>query len=180
MFIHATLELPIPAATAINRLCPALRCDHFGELSDKAYEAGLVTLARVGPFGDVPGLAKTVRLQMLEPHMVDNVMRVPMRWVATGATGQLFPALDADLDIATIDEQRCEISIRAVYTPPLGAVGAGINSMLLHRAARATIRSLLRGLGRSLTSPDTVSNDAPELGRVIFWPSAEAAWSPEY
>lgn len=180
MFIHATLELPIPAATAIDRLYPALRHDHFGELSDKAYQAGLVTLARVGPFGDVPGLAKTVRLQLLEPRPVDDVMRVPMRWVATGATGQLFPALDADLDVATVDEQRSELSIHAVYTPPLGAVGAGVNGLLLHRAARATIRALLRGLGRSLTSPETTADEPPALGNVVFTPSAEAAWSPEY
>lgn len=179
MFIHATLELPIPAATAIDRLYLTLRDDQFGDLSDKAYRAGLVTLARVGPFGDVPGLAKTVRLQLLEPHAVDNVMRVPMRWVATGATGQLFPALDADLDVAAIDERRCVLSIHAVYTPPLGAVGAGMNSLLLHRAARATIRSLLRGLGRSLAAPDVHPGEQPELGRVFFTPSAEAAWSQE-
>jgi hypothetical protein len=103
MFIHAILELPTEAATAVDRLYLAPRRDQLNELSDEAYEAGMVTLTRVGPFGGVPGLSKIVRLEMLEPKRVGGVFRVPLRWVATGPAGQLFPALDADLDITPID-----------------------------------------------------------------------------
>jgi hypothetical protein len=88
---------------------------------------------------------------------------------ATGMAGQLFPALDADLDIIAIDEQRCALSIKARYTPPLGAAGVSIDRLLLHRAARATMRSLLRGLGRALVAPAAVpSADRPRLGPVRF------------
>lgn len=174
MFIHANLELPTSAATASDRLYPALRRDRLNVLSDEAYQEGLVMLARVGPFGDLPGLSKKVRLEMLDPHRDRDVLRVPLRWVATGRAGQLFPALDADLDISPIDDQRCMLSINAVYTPPLGGVGAGIDELLLHRAARATIRSLLRGLGRALlvASPEATEADHPELDNVEFVPNA--------
>jgi hypothetical protein len=173
MFIHATLELPTPAATALDRLYPALRRDRLNVLSDEAYQAGLVVLTRVGPFGDVPGLSKNVRLEMLAPHRDGDAVRVPLRWVATGRAGQLFPALDADLDITAIDDQRCVLSINAVYTPPLGGIGAGIDELILHRAARATKRSLLRGLGRSLLdpSPDASETDEPQLDKIEFIPT---------
>ena len=167
MFIHASLELPTSAATAINRLHPALHRNCLGPMSDEAYEEGLTTLARVGPFGDLPWLAKTVQLQVLEPRPIDGGVRVALRWVATGPTGHLFPALDADLEITAIDGERCELSINAVYTPPLGPAGAGIDRLLLNRAARATMRSLLRGLGSSVVAA------AQGLDKVVFVPAED-------
>ncbi len=174
MFIHASLDLPLPVASAVGRLYAAMGRHRLDEVSDDAYAAGLVRLARVGPFGDVGGLSKTVRLQMLDPRPVDDGVRLQLRWVATGVTGQLFPALDADLDIIAVDEQHCALSINAVYAPPLGAAGAGIDRLVLHRAARATMRSLLRGLGRSLADPSPAAARAsqPPLGPVRFFPTA--------
>ncbi len=182
MFIYATLELPVPVASAIERLDLALASQRLDDLSDEAYEAGLVTLTRVGPFGDVRGLSKAVRLQMLEPRPVEGGVRVQLRWVATGATGQLFPALDADLDITGIDERRCALSINAAYTAPLGAAGANIDRLLLHLAARATIRSLLRGLGHSLSDPSPAAAaqaSSPRPGRIWFSPPATGRAIPE-
>jgi len=115
-----------------------------------------------------------VRLQMLDPRPVDDGVRLQLRWVATGVTGELFRALDADLDIIAVDEQHCALSINAVYDPPLGVTGAGIDRLILHRAARATVRSLLRGLGRDLTDPSPAAARAsrPRLGPVRFFPTA--------
>ena len=177
MFIHASLDLPLPVASAVGRLYAAMGRHRLDEVSDDAYAAGLLRLARVGPFGDVGGLSKTVRLELLDPRPVDDGVRLQLRWVATGVTGQLFPALDADLDIVAVDEQRCALSIKAVYAPPLGAAGAGIDRLLLHRAARATMRSMLRGLARSLTDPSPAAEraDRPRLGPVRFFPAAPDA-----
>jgi hypothetical protein len=96
-------------------------------------------------------------------------------------TGQLFPALDADRDLIAIDEQRCLLLIKAVYDPPLGATGAGIDRLLLRHAARATMRSLLRGVGRSLTaaSPPPSGAYRPQLGSVRFGPVAPVADTTE-
>jgi len=175
MFIHASLELPISAATAAQRLYATLPWD-LSEISDEAYAAGLQMQTRVGPLGDTPVLSKKVRLELLEPIPVTDGLRVPMRWVATGVTGRLFPALDADLDITAIDEQRCELSINAVYTPPWGELGTRIDQLLLGGAARATMRSLLHGMGSSLTnlSPATPTH-APHdhLGQITILPAAE-------
>jgi hypothetical protein len=182
MFIHATLDLALPAATAVERLYAALRRRRLDELSDQAYQAGLITLARFGPFGDAPGLSKTVRLEVLEPRSVNDGVHVPLRWVATGATGRLFPALDADLDITAVDERRCALSIIAAYTPPLGAAGAGLDRLLLHHAAQATMRSLLKGLGRCLLTPPSAAaarSELPQIGKVKFAAPAPGAPTPE-
>jgi hypothetical protein len=182
MFVYATLELPIPVASAIERLDFVMASQRLDDLSDEAYEAGLVTLAKVGPFGAVRGLSKAVRLQMLERRRVEGGVRVPLRWVATGSTGQLYPTLDADLDITAIGERRCALSVNAVYTPPLGAAGASIDWLLLHLAARATMRSLLRGLGHSLSDPSPAAAAYvtwPRLGRIWFSPPATHRAIPE-
>lgn len=181
VFICATLELSLPAATAVMRLHTVLRSRDLEELSQQAYQAGLHTLSRVGPFNGAPVLSMTVRLQMLEPRSVDNGVRVPLRWVATGASGHLFPtldfpALDADLDITATDQQRCALSINAIYTPPLGAADAHLDQLLLRPAARATMRSLLRGVGRSLANPPPAAATragARQLGTVTFLESPD-------
>lgn len=175
MFICATLDLPVPVATSIDRLYAALARHRLDEVSDGAYAAGLVALSRVGPFGEVAGLSKTVRLQLLDPLPIEHGVRLQLRWVATGAAGQLFPALDADLDLLAVDEQNCVLSINAVYAPPLGALGAGIDRLVLHRAARATMRALLREWGRSLTedrqAPNLAATARVRLGPVRFIPA---------
>jgi hypothetical protein len=182
VFIHASLELPIPVANAVERLCPELCQQRLVEASGVAYQAGIMKLSRVGPFGDVRLLSKAVRVEMLEPLPVQDGVRVQFRWVATGVTGQLFPMLDADLDIIACDEQGCVLSIRAVYTPPLGPGGAGVDRLILHRVARSTMRSLLRGLGRSLTDPAPTAvppATRTRLGRFSFSPTLTGNLLPE-
>jgi hypothetical protein len=178
VFIRATLDLPVPVASAIERLDAALARHRLDEVSDDAYAAGLIVLTRVGPFGEVPGLSKKVCLELLPPRQVEHGVRLPLRWVATGAAEQLFPALDADLDLLAVDEQQCALSINAVYDPPLGTFGAGIDRILLHRAARATMRALLRELGHTLTEIWQPEGSAAagrlRLGPVRFTPAVEA------
>jgi hypothetical protein len=178
VFIRASLELPVPVANAIARFHVALARHRLDEVSDDAYAAGLVVLTRVGPFGEVAGLSKKVRLELLTPRQVDQGVRLQLRWVATGPTGQLFPALDADLDLLPVDDQHCALSINAVYDPPLGALGAGIDRVLLHRAARATMRGLLRELGHTLTqmrqAQGSAAVDRLRLGPIRFTPGMEA------
>ncbi len=170
MLLRATLELPVPASTAADRLIHAVHQRGLNELSTQAYQDGIQTLTRVGPFGAVPGLAKTVQVETLEPRVIPGGIRVPLRWVATGRTGQLFPALDADLELTEIDPQRCLLAVNAAYRPPLGSAGAGLDRLLLHRTARATMRSLLHGLARSLL-PVGAGDD---LDQAVRFPEAWA------
>jgi hypothetical protein len=161
VFVQARLTVALPISAASARLRHALAHGGIAKASDTAYGDGLAVLARVGPLGSVAGLSKQVRLQMLEPRLQGSGLRVPVRWVATGVSGRLFPALDADLEVARLEDDTSVVTITGVYTPPLGVIGARVDRLLLRHAARATMRSLLRGIATTLTSqapaPDPVT-----------------------
>jgi hypothetical protein len=63
-------------------------------------------------------------------------------WSASGRVG-VFPALDADLEVAELEDGRCQLAISARYEPPLGAVGRAIDRALLARVAEATLKDFL-------------------------------------
>src|SRR4051812_40995775 len=45
------------------------------------------------------GISKQIAVQALEPTYRPGRAVIPMRWVATGRTGELFPALDGNLEL---------------------------------------------------------------------------------
>ncbi len=119
--------------------------------SQAAYESSM----RVGPFGDAPGLSKLVQVRFLAPVQRAGTLTAPLRWEATGATGGLFPVLDADLILATHGPDETLLALSGCYRPPFGWMGAGLDRAVLRHAATSTIRALLRSIADSLTSPAT-------------------------
>jgi hypothetical protein len=98
-------------------------------------------LAEVG-FGDDVRIARTVALQVGEAIRLPGKTTIPIGWSASGPVG-LFPALQADLEVAPLEEGRCQLAIGARYEPPLGAVGRAIDRTLLSRVAEATLKDFL-------------------------------------
>jgi uncharacterized membrane protein len=72
-----------------------------------------------------------------------------MSWKATSAE-HLFPALDADLEVAALGPSRTQLSISARYRPPGGPVGRALDRALLHRVAEATVKDFLDRVGEAL------------------------------
>src|SRR5262252_7298442 len=73
---------------------------HGGWLSDAssdAYAEGLAGLVRVGPFGEMPGASKLVKVLLLEPVEREKSVTLSLRSEATGPMGRLFPVLDANI-----------------------------------------------------------------------------------
>jgi hypothetical protein len=66
-----------------------------------------------------------------------------------GASG-LFPALDADLEIAALDAHRTQLAMSARYVPPLGALGRAIDRAIMFRVAEATLKDFLDRVRDSL------------------------------
>jgi hypothetical protein len=89
-----------------------------------------------------------VRLLELVPRC--EGIALPLQWEAAGAAGRLFPVLDADLTLVPAGASQTLIRLDGAYRPPLGAVGATLDRMVLHRAATATIRSLLSRIAAAL------------------------------
>ena len=105
-------------------------------------------LVRVGPSG--PGwFAKTVAVHLGGAIEGDGLTVVPLTWEATGPAG-LFPRLEGQLRLRTIDVERTEVAFAGRYRPPLGRAGQALDDVVLARVARATIRSLLRRLADAL------------------------------
>ena len=99
---------------------------------------------RAGPFGDLPGASRLVRVQFVDPVYRDGAMTLGVRWKAVGVTGGLFPVLDANIRLNGKGGQSSRAVLTASYRPPLGAAGAGLDRLLLHRVAAATSKTFRR------------------------------------
>jgi hypothetical protein len=151
-------EITLGAAYPDARL-GLLRLIHGGWLSDAsgdAYAEGLAGLVRVGPFGDVLGASKLVRVLLLEPVERASSMTLSLRWEATGVMGRVFPVLDANIILIPAGENASQLALAGAYRPPFAAVGQGLDRVLLHRAASATVRSLLRRMAETITAATPV------------------------
>jgi hypothetical protein len=85
MFVSERVRVPLPLATAAVRLANLTRGGGLGGASRLAYQDGTEALLRVGPLGEVPGLAKLVRVQFLEPAWSERGMAVTIRGRPPGA-----------------------------------------------------------------------------------------------
>jgi len=154
---EVTLDLDFPAAKA--RLARLMRGDWLDSVSQDAYTEGLSGQVRVGPFGPVPGMSKTVEVRLLDPVPHDDIVIVPLRWEATRPMGRLFPVLDANLTLSEAVDGRAVLRFAGVYRPPLDGVGAELDQMVLHRVAKATVRSLLARIAGLLADPVTEASE---------------------
>jgi hypothetical protein len=110
-------------------------------LATDANHRGDQLLAEVG-IGDDVRIARQVAIDLDAPLRLPTKTVIPMRWTPTGTSG-LFPALDADLEVAPLGQDRCQLSMSARYVPPLGPVGRAIDRAVLFRVAEATIKDFL-------------------------------------
>jgi hypothetical protein len=176
MFASHEVELSMSFARARARLAVLSDGGWLSAPSARAYAEGLDSLIRVGPFGAVLGASKLVRVQLLEPVPRDDTVVLPLRWEATGAAGKLFPVLDANLVLTPHGEKHSTLVLTGAYRPPLGGVGAALDRALLHRAAAATIKSLVSQVADSLTAGERAPGPAFAQERTE---PAPAHWQAE-
>jgi hypothetical protein len=76
---------------------------------------------------------------------------VKLRWTAARAAA-LFPSMEAELIVYPLSKDETQIELHGRYTPPLGAIGSALDSLVGHRVADASVHrfvtdvaSLLRG-----------------------------------
>ena len=162
MFVREELRLPADFAAARDRLAALA---HSGSLltaaqaaSDEASASdGSAGLARVGPLGPVRGLSRVVEVQFGDLVARAESAHLALRWEAVGPGGGQFPALDADIELARVDDQATTLTLTGVYRPPLGNVGAGLDQAILHRVAVATIRDFLGRVRAAISSSEATA-----------------------
>ena len=160
MFARYFVELPIASAHVERALLRDPQAWMPG-LAGDANHRGERLLAEVG-FGEEVRVAKEVEIEVGTPVRAGSKLLVPLRWRATGAAS-LFPALDADLEVAQLGASRTQLSMSARYAPPMGAVGRAIDRALLHRVAEATLKDFLDHVAASVGADAGVA-ESVELG----------------
>lgn len=146
-----TAEAPFEVAAV--RLVNLLHRDALSLACEGAYQRGMTAVLRVGPFGEKWGFSKLVRVCYLEPVRRGATVTVPLRWEATGATGELFPVLDADLILTRHGDEQTLLALTGSYRPPFGRAGAMLDKAIMHRLATATFRSLLGTISAAIAHP---------------------------
>jgi len=159
MFARYYVELPI----APERVEAALLQDPstwMTHLAEHANGRGDALLAEVG-FGEEIRIARRVAIEFGHNVRAGNRFIQPFRWSASGPAG-MFPALDADLEVAPLGSEHTQLAISARYVPPLGALGKLIDRAVLARVAEATVKDFLDRVAAAL-----VENVAPasSIGR---------------
>jgi hypothetical protein len=140
-------------------LCFGDGADHAALLSAAlkgACAEGAILGAKVGPQGWPTVLSKTVRIRSGPLRHHGDSLILPFCWSASDGAS-LFPRLDADLEMGRFGPSQTQLVIRGRYEPPGGAIGRGIDRVLLHRLAESTLRAFLAGIcatvERSLSGP---------------------------
>ncbi|MGD0068952.1 MAG: hypothetical protein ABSB76_36665 [Streptosporangiaceae bacterium] len=168
MFVADEITVPAGFEAAAARLLHVVNHGMLRNASSAAYEEGLTAAVRVGPFGEMRGISKLVRVQFLTPVRRGVTVTIPMRWEAAGPAGDLFPVLDADLILTPAGDDQVQLGLSGSYRPPFGKVGAALDRAVLRRVGTATIRSLLDQTAEAIADPAPAVQ--PQPGPVPIWP----------
>jgi hypothetical protein len=157
MFARYFVELPIPADDVERALS---RDPHrwLPGLAEQANFKGDRLLAEVGVGGPIR-LHRKVIIELGPVVHATSKSFFPLRWTASGHPG-LFPALDADIEVASLGADRAQLAMSARYVPPLGVVRRMIDRALLSRVAEATLKDFLDRVADAIVSERT----APATG----------------
>ena len=100
-------------------------------------------------FGEGHRLDKRVEVTVGEAVRLTGAVMLPITWRATGI-GVVFPALEGDLEVASLGPDRTQLSMSARYRPPLGGVGRALDRALLHRVAEATVKDFVHRVRQAI------------------------------
>ena len=130
--------------------------DWFAHFATEAVKDGVALCLRVGPSWAGRQMTRKVRVTLGPPHNRGMAIVVPLSWQASSLPA-LFPVLDGEIEVASIDTEHCRLTLSASYTPPLGEIGRQLDQLLLHGVASSTALGFLDrvadGLEESSSGP---------------------------
>jgi|HubBroStandDraft_6_1064221.scaffolds.fasta_scaffold331839_2 hypothetical protein len=152
MLIHDFTYVEAPYEAVRHRLASGAEA-WLTPLAVRAADAGEALGIRIGPAGDMPLLSLTTGVSVGEAIACGDAVLVPITWQATGRIGAALPVLSADLEVVPLGEQATQLTLMGHYEPPFGALGRGLDRLLLHRMVQASVRSFLDGVAGALEAP---------------------------
>ena len=150
MFVYDFVQVDRPYDWVRGRVL-ADDCAWITNHAADAYREGEELQLRVGPRGNRAAVSKEVAIDLGTPRDSGGQLIISMSWKPVGLSA-LFPELDADLIFAPFPPDGCHLSVRGHYDPPLGKLGRGIDRLVLHRIAEASMRSFLASVSATLES----------------------------
>jgi hypothetical protein len=180
MLVYDFILVSLPVAQVRQRLLHAVT-GLWQQAAVAAYDEGEDLLRRVGPCGPVPGLSKTVSMHVGDVRDRGEGFVMTLQWSATGPT-ELFPVMQADLEITPLGAHQSQLRLSGSYDPPMGAFGRRLDRLLLHQIAEATVRALLKQLVTALLAEPTPTLDgftAPAQPDLPTFPTDPATGSDQ-
>lgn len=134
----------------VEDVVSVLSCGSETLLGDSLVGTGTgVHEARVGPLRSSAALGRAVEIRPGPLRRHGTAVLLAFSWRPTGAA-PLLPDFDADLEVRPVDLDRSLLTLRGRYHPPGGRIGRGVDHLVGHHLAEATIRSFLAGLADRL------------------------------
>jgi hypothetical protein len=158
MFARYFVELPIEPEEVERALTDA-PAQWLRGLAGEANHRGDTLLAEVG-FGGRIRVARQVSIELGTPVHTAGKTVLPLRWLPTDSPG-LFPALEADLEVAPLPPNRTQLAMSARYVPPLGPIGHVVDRAILYRVAEATLKDFLDRVADELVLASSVAVGEP-------------------
>ena len=94
-------------------------------------------------------LRKRVTVDLGEPTSDGSWTNVPLSWRATFPR-RLFPVLHGKIELVPVEKSLTRLTVRGMYEPPLGKLGALLDEAVMHGVAEATVREVTESIGRQL------------------------------
>lgn len=137
----------------------ALRADAGGifgrATTGAATRAGSVAASLRAKIGSLEvGTDVTIEIGAIEEvaagPLHNATMKIPLSWKATRAPG-LFPSMEAVLSVYALSKDETQLDLRGLYRPPLGALGAAVDSIALSRLADASVHRFVADIAAKLS-----------------------------
>lgn len=147
-FIRDFVVCPVPFPSAAEYLQRDFR-SWIAPLVTSAIDDGERLRIRVGPGTGPRIVAKQVEVDLGDLRKHRDEVVVALSWQVNGGSW-LFPRLDADIGLGSLDEERSHLWLDGSYIPPLGRPGQMLDRTLMYRVAEITIRSFLVAVSRAI------------------------------
>ena len=170
MFVGAETVVDIPFAEARPGLVTVADGGWLESAAEDAYGEWGAGLARIGPLGSMRATSRLAEVRCSEPSARATSATLIVRWEAAGPGGGLFPVLDADLTLAPYGKSASLLALAGVYRPPLGAVGAALDRVVLRKVANAAIQGFVNQIGDAivkLPSKEQPAKEQPSKVRAV-------------
>jgi len=148
MFVDEVLVLDVPVAAAQDRLLAFHVDGGVQDAATFAFREGHVILEGDG----FTGWTDQVAVHSVPAYLRSATTILPLRWVVTGTSGDIIPAVDANLELDQAPDGRARLTFRGSYRPPWGQLGFVLDQQRLQDAARATARGLLDRVADALVA----------------------------